>query len=187
MKGRLAIELDNDAITKDRIKLVLGGFAIVKKRDENGKIESLLPVKILGLYKDILDGYDISNGTNVIVKVKNATPGKITIDGYDVAKEDYRVFVGALNNEYEYTLNNFNTKPVSGETATVVDLRLLDSPIFSNITNRDVIISKFNNSTKRYEGIMANNKHISLKRHQFTLENNIIQIAFLKGLNSEYL
>lgn len=187
MNGRLKIELDNSAITKDKIKLVLGGFCIAKIKDEEGKVIDVAPLKILGLFKEIVDGYNINTGTLMVVSRKSVTPAKITIDGYDVAKEDYRAFVGTLDNDFDYFLQTFNSKPTAGQTATIVDMRLLDSPIYSNVTNREVIISKFNNTTKRYDAIMPNNKHLSLKRHQFSIDNNTIEVAFLKHLNEQYL
>jgi len=172
--ARLQIKLD-----KDTTKLILGGYGIWYNEEEDD-IEFL---KILGIYKGGVEGFNIVSQEIQILKEDEVKPAKLTIDDIDVSKESYRIFVYNLNKDYEYIVHTYSIKPKVGEKATVVDMKLLNGTIFNKLSDKTVIIGEYNHKHHNYSATTTSGAEIFLRRTQFTIENNTIDIAELKNIN----
>ena len=173
--SKLEIKVDNDTS-----KLVLGGFAAWVNNENN---ETMFG-KVLGLYKNDGEVFDIVNKDIAIIEQTDLHPAKLTIDGIDVAKESYRVFVTNLDNDFSYIVKSYFRKPIPKEEVDILDIRLLNSPIFNKLSNKTVTIQNYDAAHHNYSAITNGGIEIFLRRNQFMLQkNNKIEIAFLNDIN----
>ncbi len=173
MKASLKIEIDTD-----QDSLILGGYFLALDDDETVHF-----YKVIGMYDAGVEGFDIVQKDLKILDKGDCTPAKITIDGFNVAKESYRIFVTNLDNEYEYITKTYKVKPTKGEQGVVIDMKLINTSIFSSLPDKDVTIGAYSKLHHNYSAITKGGIEIFLRRSQFTLKNDIVNIAFLKDIN----
>ena len=173
--SNLKIEIDNEAK-----KLVLGGFCAW-----NNDKDEVSFGKVLGLYKHYGEVFDIVAKDIAIVGQPELHPAKLTIDGIDVAKESYRVFVTNLDEDYTYIVKSYFRKPIAKEEVDIIDIKLLNSPIFNKLSDKSVIVESYDAKHNNYTCVTKGGIAVFLRRNQFILKNNNkINIAFLEDLNA---
>jgi hypothetical protein len=174
--SKLSIVIDNDTT-----KLVLGGFAAWA--NENDEVQF---GKVLGLYKEHGEMFDIVNKDIVIIEQTKLNPAKLMIEGIDVAKESYRVFVTNLDNDFEYIVKSYFRKPLPKEEVDIIDIKLLNSPIFNKLSDKSVVVQNYDSAHHNYSCITKGGIEIYLRRNQFILQkDNKVNIAFLDNINKD--
>ena len=172
--SKLEFKNDNAAT-----RLVIGGYAAKKDDDKMTAI-----YKILGIYKEVVETFDIKSKEITIINVEELIPLKLTIDGLDVAKESYRIFISNLDKDYSYTVRTFLTKPAIAEKVDVIDIRLLNNSIFNQLSDKNVTIVAYDEKHKNYIARTSTNVEIFLRRQQFMRSENSIQIAYINDINA---
>ena len=174
--SKLVISIDNELDIP-----ILGGLVVINKTSD------IAIGKVLGMYKNKIEVFNIVTKDVIIVGNDECRPAKITIDGLKVSKESYRIFVTNLDKDYSYTTESYLRNPKVGESVRVIDLNLLESTIFKKDINSNVkvtITEKYNKHHHGYAAVTSNGIEIYVRRAQFVLDNNnYIKLAFLKGIN----
>ncbi len=169
--SKIKFELDNSLLQP-----VIGGW--IAKLDNSDYPEFC---KVLGMYKNHIETFNIMTKDIDIVDVNTVKVAKITIDGLDIAKESYRIFISDIEANFNYKLVSYHRKPKLNEIVRITDLHMLNSPIFNTLLDRNVeITSSYDKTFHGYFALTSTKMEIKIRRAQFSLlNNNTIDIAFL--------